>query len=124
MQPFLGLLIIILATGCGAHPLLPASAVADGLVMLENFCEDPVTDAQTLTPIEATADMLALPYTMVIGTLRLIAYATVGVGMVLAGHEAKATIDQINWVLPWGFAGPNPDQIHPKDMVVLAEGCL
>lgn len=104
-------------------PLAPASAVADGLVSLEDLCEDPLDDAQTLTPLEATADMFALPLTMAVYTVRVAAYFTVGLGMVYAGQDAKTVVDQINYVLPMSMAGPNPDRVKYHDGMV-QESCL
>lgn len=120
----------LLLSSCAANPtpsltpLAPYSAVANGLVWLEDQCEDPLEDALTLTPLEATADMLALPLTMAMWTLRLAAYWTVGVGMVIAGKSSQATIQQINWVLPMPWAGPNPDRVGYGPVMVRQDGCL
>lgn len=130
MNAILALSLVLLTTGCAANPtpnlspLAPYSAVVDTLVWLENACEDPLEDAQTLTPLEAVADMFALPITMAVYTARLATYFTVGIGMVLAGKDPHATVDQINWVLPFPLAGPNPDQVRYHEGMVKKEGCL
>lgn len=100
-------------------PLMPASLVANSIVLLEDSCEDPVDDLTTLTTAEAVADMFALPWTMVIMTARLAAYPTVGLAMVLSGTEARAAIDKINWVLPLLTAGPNPDLVHYSQITII-----
>jgi hypothetical protein len=68
--------------------------------------------------------MLALPITMAVYTLRLATYFTVGVGMVLAGKDAEATVDQINYVLPMPLSGPDPDRVVYHAGMVKEEGCL
>lgn len=114
----------MVVTACESGHLTPYSLPVKGLVFLEDFCEKPIEDAQTLTPLEATADMFALPLTMAIWTARLVAYSTVGLGMVLAGKDPHATVDQINWVLPFALAGPNPDRVKYHKGMVKEEGCL
>ncbi|MGE0474485.1 MAG: hypothetical protein AB7P17_12700, partial [Nitrospirales bacterium] len=116
-------LLLMACTACASGHLTPISLAVDGLVTLEDLCEEPIEDMQTLTSLEATADMLALPMSMAIWTVRLVAYSTVGMGMVLAGKDAKATVDQINWVLPWDLAGPDPDQVRYLPEMVKKEGC-
>ncbi|MGD9851732.1 MAG: hypothetical protein AB7T38_10720 [Nitrospirales bacterium] len=110
-------------SACSTGHLTPASLAVDGLVALEDLCEELSEDMQTLTSLEATADMLALPVSMAIWTVRLVAYATVGMGLVLAGKDAKATVDQINEVLPWGLAGPNPDRVSYVPGMAKEVGC-
>ena len=84
MKALLAFSLVLLTTGCTANPtpnltpLAPYSVVADTLVWLEDACEDPLEDAQTLTPLEAVADMFALPMTMAVYTARLATYFTVG----------------------------------------------
>jgi hypothetical protein len=125
MLPITILTLALLLSSCATlNPLAPYSAGADGLVMLENLCEDPLEDAQTLTPLEATADMLALPLTMGVYVVRLATYSTVGLGMVLAGREPRTVVDQINWVLPMPWVGPNPDRVAYHPGMVKEEGCL
>ena len=121
--------ILMAIAGCATRsvepvsPLAPYQLAADTLVSLEDACEDPFQDSQTLTSLEAVADMLAMPINMVMWTLRLVAYGTVGLGMALSGKDAKVAIDQINVVLPWSLTGPNPDQVHYHDGMV-QESCL
>lgn len=115
---------VLLLSGCSAHPLMPYSMGADVLVMAENGCEDPFIDAMTLSPLEATADMLAMPYTMTIWTLRLGAYVVAGIPMALAGKDPKATVSQINWLLPMPMVGPDPDRVDYHMGMALQEGCL
>lgn len=124
MSIFIVGLVLLFLVGCATKPIGPVSPLApyqltaDFMVVLEDGCEDPHEDAQTLTALEATADMFALPGTMAVYTLRLAAYVTVGVGMVLAGNDAHATLNQINFVLPFPTAGPNPDHVkYHKGMV-------
>lgn len=121
--PFMMGLLLMVCTACASEHLTPVSLVVDGLVVLEDLCEEPSEDSQTLTTVEATADMLALPMSMAIWTVRLVSYATVGVGLVLAGKDAKATVDQINEVLPWGLAGPDPDRVPYVPGMAKEVGC-
>lgn len=111
-------------TACGTGNLTPYSLPVEGLVLLEDGCDDLTEDAQTLTPLKATADMLALPFTMAMATLRLVTYLTVGVGLVLAGKDPQGTVDQINYVLPLPLSGPNPDRVKYHQGMVKEEGCL
>jgi len=92
-------------------PLLPFSAGADALVWLEDQCEDPVEDATTYTALEATADMFALPVIMVVYVARAVSYMTVGVALQYAGRDHQTIKEQIDWVLPMPFAGPNSDAL-------------
>jgi len=92
--------------------LIPYSMAADALVWLEDQCEDPVEDATTYTALEATADMFALPVIMVVYVARAAAYMTVGVALQYAGRDHQTIKEQIDWVLPMPFAGPNPDLMH------------
>lgn len=128
MKILLALSLVLSTTGCAkTAPMTPYSLYTlpfNALATLEDFCEDPIEDAQTLTPLEATVDMFSLPIHMVMYTLRFATYLTVGVGMVLAGKDSKATIDQINWVLPVPHAGPNPDRVRYHPGMVRQEGCL
>jgi hypothetical protein len=49
MLPITILALALLLSSCATpNPLAPYSAGADGLVMLENLCEDPIEDFQTL----------------------------------------------------------------------------
>lgn len=105
-------------------PLTPYSLGADGLVLLENTCEDPVIDQVTLSPLEATADLLAMPAQMIAWTARLGAYIVIGVPAAYMGKDMQATIDQINYVIPWPSWGPNPDRVAVQDILVLDGGCL
>lgn len=116
-------LLLMVCTACASWHLNPVSLAVNGLVLLEDFCDDPVEDMQTLTSLEATADLLNLPISMTIWTARLVGYATVGVGLVLAGKDAKMTVDQINGVLPWGLAGPDPDRVQYIPGIVKEAGC-
>lgn len=127
MKALLALSRVLLTMAFATTALAPYSFYTlpvNSLVMLENLVEDPMDDAATLTPLEATADMFALPVTMAMNTLRLAAYLTVGVVMVLAGKESKTTIDQINWVLPLPLTGPNPDLVGYHSGMILKKGCL
>ena len=125
-------LLLLLCIGCAAsgaeqaipllHPtshLAPYQTVARGAVWLENLCEDEQEDRTTLTSIEAVADLLALPATMVTWTARLAAYGTVGIAMAYSGVPANEAVDRINEWLPWGWSGPDPDTVDyrtiPKD---------
>lgn len=119
----LGLLFMVM-TACEAGHLTPYSLPVKGLVQLEDFCEDPLEDVQTLTPLEAIADMFVLPLTIAIWTVRLVAYTTVGLGMVIARKDSQSSIEQINWILPFSLAGPNPDRVKYHMGMVKGEGCL
>ena len=112
--------VLMVEVGCSAtkpptltpSPLIPYSAGADALVWLEDQCEDPLEDATTYTTIEAVADLFALPLTMAVYVARMVAYLTVGVGLAYYRGESESVVDQINYVLPWPMAGPNPDRMH------------
>jgi hypothetical protein len=110
----------------GAQPLTPLAPIqlaTKGAVHLENLCEDPTKDSYTLTPLEATADLLALPSTMLTYSARLVAYSTIGVGMAYSGVQAKDAVERINGWLPWGMAGPNPDEVHYRNIVTAENPC-
>jgi len=104
-------------------PLAPIQTVTRGAVYLENFCEDPAKDSSTLTPLEAAADMFALPATMLTWSARLAAYGTAGVVMVYSGVPAKEAVDRINGWLPWGWSGPDPDKVDYRSLPP-AKSCL
>ena len=78
---------------------------------LEDQCEDPLEDAQTLATLEAFDGQPSTPIIVAMVFVRAAVHMTVGVGMVLAGKDPHATIDQINWVLPLPVSGPNPDMV-------------
>jgi len=114
MNAILALSLVLLTNGCAAkpNPLMPYSTVADTLVWLENQCEDPAIDATTYTSLEAVADMFALPVIMVVYVARAVSYMTVGVALQYAGRDHQTIKEQIDWVLPMPFAGPNPDVVR------------
>ena len=128
-------MFLLLCTGCAASgaeqaipPLLPTAhlapyqTVAKGAVWLENLCEDEQEDRKTLTNIEAVADLLSLPATMLTWTARLAAYSTAGVVMVYSVVPAKEAVDRINGWLPWGWSGPDPDTVDYRG-VKEGKGC-
>ena len=125
--PLIGCIPLLAILGCSVKPvtpLTPYSLAADGLVIFENTCEDPLIDQVTLTPLEATADMFGLPAQMSAWTARWTAYIIVGIPAVYSGKDAEATVNQINYVIPMPTWGPDPDKLHERGMIILREGCL
>jgi len=128
-----GCFAITLLAGCASSsaklpgampsPLMHASAIADTTVWLEDQCEDPVEDAKTVTQIESTADVLAMPYIAIIYMLRISSMVLVALPMAYMGYDLHATVQKIKLALPYSLAGPNPDTTDYKN-VRLIPSCL
>ena len=100
--------------------LAPYQVGADALAWAEDWCEDPVEDAQTITFLEATADTPSLPATMLITTARMVAMVTIGPVMILAfGQDAETVDSRVKHWLPLITAGPNPDTVDYKTVKVV-----
>lgn len=121
---------IMILSGCSTtspitpSPLLPVTAITDAFVWLEDQCEDPVEDAQTITRLEGLANAFLMPVVAVVYLARLTALYFVAIPIAyFGGPSVTATAEKINWILPYPLAGPNPDKVSYKNLEV-QESCL
>lgn len=107
------------------NPLALPHVAANTLVQLENSCEDPVVDAQTLTMNEALADVFAFPYNLAMVLARTVAIFAVGVPMAVVGYEPETINGHIAYALPFYRAGPDPRVVkyHGKMVDVRYRPC-
>lgn len=105
-------------------PLTPLSVVADAFVWIEDQCEDPVEDAQTITSFETMANAFLMPAVAVVYIARITAIFLVAVPIeYFGGAPVVVTIEKIKWILPYPLAGPDPDRVSYKNLEI-QESCL
>jgi len=113
----LGWLLMVLSS-CSTNSLTPYSAVANGLVMLEDQCEDSVLDAQTYTLTEGIGDVFLAPVNLVMVAGRVASYLTAGPVMVAMGYDPNLVHQRIEWVFPIYRFGPDPKKVRYHDHLI------
>jgi len=113
-------------------PLAPDLTVTRGLVWLEDQCEDPEQDAQTVTLSEGFHDALMAPLNLTLLAVMTPIVIVVSIVDGLRLGSAAATpansqkrVQRIAQWLPFSFAGPDPFAMEPDATIPPAHiwGC-